>query len=205
MNDETAMNAGEPAPRPELDQTARRGLLALAVIVALAVALVAWGAATGTGWWGWALTMCIVVVALAAAFAWDLARPKNLAWRSLAQQFGAAFREQPDRKNLAAGRGQVGGNWYFGVRCFASPEGIEVNRIVSFVNPPLSVPWSAIAKIDTFPSLLTGRKGFETDLQAQVGLRDDPSLTVEVPWLTDFRKFLPKSVKYRTIKLSKKE
>ena len=70
------------------------------------------------------------------------------------------------RRNFGTGQGTVGHNTYFGLRCFGAPSGLEVGRILSFMNPTLYIPWSAIAKIDTFPSLLTGRKEFETDMQA---------------------------------------
>jgi len=210
MNDNTNIESGAVSGAARLDQTAFRGIIAIAVIVALIAAVLAWGATTGAAWAqsllgsGWLMTIIVVVMALAILFVVDLARPKNIAWRSLSLKFGQAFREVPDRDHLSAGRAQFGDNWYSGVRCFASAEGLEVNRIVSPVNPPLSIPWSAIAKIDTFPSLLTGRQGFETDMQAQINLHEMPALTIEVPWLTDFRKFLPKSVRYRAIKLSKK-
>ena len=59
-------------------------------------------------------------------------------------------------------------------------------------------------KVDSFPNLLTGRKDFETDMQAQILLRNQSDVTIEVPWLTEYRQLLPKSVKFRAIKLSKK-
>ena len=61
-----------------------------------------------------------------------------------------------------------------------------------------------ITKIDAFPNLLTGRRGFETDMQAQIFLRDQPDLAIEIPWLKEYRQLLPKSVRFRSIKLSKK-
>ena len=48
------------------------------------------------------------------------------------------------------------------------------------------------------------RKEFETDMQAQITLSDRPELKVELPWLSEYRQLLPKSVKYRAIKLTKK-
>jgi len=122
----------------------------------------------------------------------------------LREQFGEEFGETLDRKNFGTGRGQLGDHTYFGLRCFGSPDGLEVSRIISLVNPPLYLSWSAMAKIDTFPNLLTGRKDFETDMQARIALRDQSEVTIEVPWLTEYRQLLPKSVKYRAIKLSKK-
>jgi len=127
-----------------------------------------------------------------------------VAWRSLGARFGQPFGAALERKNFATGRAQVSDYAYFGVRCFGSPGGLEIGRIASRLNRPVYIPWSAMAKIDTFPNLLTGRKGFETDMQAQISLRDWPDLTFQVPWLTEYRQLLPKSVRYRAIKLSKK-
>jgi len=210
MNDDTNMNSGELVGGKRLDQVALRGVTAVAVALALIVGAMGYGAIAESVWMhrllsnGWLMALVVGIIALVAIFAFDLTRPKNVAWRSLGEQFSQAFKEEPDRGSLAAGRGQIGNNWYFGIRCFASPDGLEINRMLSFVNPPLSIPWSAIAKIDTFPNLLTGREGFETDMQAQVNLRDHPSVAIEVPWLNDFRTFLPKAIRYRAIKLSKK-
>lgn len=205
MDENTTVESAGTIEGPRLDQTAMRGLIVISIASALIIAAIAFGSASGVAWMkGWMTAAGVVVILLGAVVAFDLARPKNVAWRLLGHKFGQPFREVPDRDKLSAGRGQLGENWYFGIRCFASPEGLEINRIVSPVNPPLSIPWSAIGKIDTFPSLLTGRQGFETDMQAQITLNEMPALTVEVPWLMDFRKFLPKSVKYRSIKLSKK-
>jgi hypothetical protein len=152
----------------------------------------------------WLATLAAVAVAIIAALLFDTARPKNAAWQKLREQFGEAFGATFDRKNFGAGRGQFGDFRYIGLRCFGSPDGLEIGRIMSFLNPSLYVPWSAIAKIDAFPNLLTGRQGFETDMQAQIVLRDQPDMVIEIPWLTEFRQLLPKSVKFRSIKLSKK-
>ena len=89
--------------------------------------------------------------------------------------------------NFGTGRGLVGDNAYLGLRCFGAPSGLEVSRILSFMNPPIFIPWTAMDKIDTFPSLLTGRKEFETDMQAQITLRGQPNLKLELPWLAEYR------------------
>lgn len=204
------MNNDDLTDGKRLDQAGLRAVIALAAISGLIIAVMTYSAIADLPWihWflarGWAITVAIVIVAIIALFLFDMTRTKNIAWRSLGQQFGQAFKEVPDRENIGTGRSQIGDHWYLGIRCYASPDGLEIGRILRFVNPPLSIPWSAIAKIDTFPNLLTGRKGFETDMQAQIILHDQSSLAIEVPWLTDFRKFLPKSVRYRAIKLSKK-
>ncbi len=152
----------------------------------------------------WLMALAIIVIVLVALFLFDRMRAKNVAWREFRKQFGQVFGESLERRNFGTGRGQVGDNRYLGLRCFGSPDGLEISRLMSFVNPPIYLPWSAIDKIDSFPNLLTGRQEFETDMQAQIILRDQPELTIEVPWLTEYRQLLPKSVKYRAIKLSKK-
>ncbi len=205
------MNNDEPTQTTRLDKIAIRARITLIVGFVLLAAWITYSAITGLAWlpWllarSWLVTLVIIVIVFVGALLFSLARPKNIAWRLLCEQFGQEFGETLDRKNFGTGRGQVGDYAYFGIRCFGTPSGLEVSRIVSAVNPPLYIPWSAVAKIDTFPNLLTGRKDFETDMQAQIALRDLPDLTIEVPWLTEYRQLLPKSVKYRAIKLSKKE
>jgi len=204
------MNSDESPQTLRRDQTALRANIALIAGVAILAVGIIYSAIAGLGWLPWLLahgvllSLAVIILALIGWFLFALTQQKNIAWRSLRQQFGTAFEETLDRQNFATGRGQVGDYAYFGLRCFGSPGGIEIGRIMSFVNPPLYIPWSAMTKIDTFPSLLTGRKDFETDMQAQLKLRDQPELSIEVPWLTEYRQLLPKSVKYRSIKLSKK-
>jgi hypothetical protein len=152
----------------------------------------------------WLAALTAVAVAFIGALLFDVARPKNAAWQKLRGQFGESHGTPLERKTVAAGRGQLGDYHYFGVRCFGSPEELEIGRIMSFLNPPLYIPWSAITKIDAFPNLLTGRRDFETDMQAQIILRDQPDLEIEIPWLKEYRQLLPKSVRFRSIKLSKK-
>jgi|GEM_PF-1873054 len=204
------MNSDEPTQTLHRDPTATRASFVLLGGIVLLVAGIIYSAVAGLPWlpWllerSWLLILVVIVIVAIGWFLFSIARPKNIAWRSLRGQFGQKFGETLHQKNFGTGRGQVGDHAYFGLRCFGSPSGLEVSRIVSFVNPPLYIPWSAMAKIDTFPNLLTGRKDFETDMQAQITLRDQPELTIEVPWLTEYRQLLPKSVKYRAIKLSKK-
>jgi hypothetical protein len=158
----------------------------------------------GFAGWLWLAALAAVAAAFIGALLFDTTRPKNAAWQKLREQFGESHGTPLDRKTGAAGRGQLGDYYYFGVRCFGSPDELEIGRIMSFLNPPLYIPWTAITKIDTFPNLLTGRRGFETDLQAQIILRDQPDLAIEIPWLEEYRQLLPKSVRFRSIKLSKK-
>jgi hypothetical protein len=207
---ETSVDSGTaaiPAPR---DSTASRALLGLGVGTALLLVWLIYSAVAQLAWltWllerGWLAALAVLVVALAGLFVYDRARAKNVAWRALQKRFGTAFAEPAERGNFATGRGQLGDNAYFGLRCFGSAGGLEVARIMSFVNAPLYIPWSAMTKIDAYPNLLTGRKDFETDLQGQISLVDEPDMQVELPWLAEYRQLLPKSVKFRSIKLSKK-
>ncbi len=207
---ETRTNSEVPAQGKPLDRTAFRARIALAAGFTLLAVGIILSSVTDLGWvaWllahGWLATLAIVVIATLALLLFDMTRPKNVAWRSLREQFGEEFAEGFDRTHFGTGRGRVGDYAYFGPRCFGSPGGLVISRIMSFANPPLYIPWSAMAKVDTFPNLLTGRKDFETDMQAQIVLRDQPDLTIETPWLTEYRQLLPKAVKYRAIKLSKK-
>ncbi len=204
------MNSEELTQPQRLDQTATRASISLATGFVLLAAGIIYSVVADLGWlpWllarGWLVTIAVIIIALASLFLLSITRPKNVAWRSLRGLFGEEFGETLDRKNFGTGRGQVGDHSYFGLCCFGSPSGLEISRIVSAVNQPLFIPWSAMVKIDTFPNLLTGRKDFETDRQAQIVLRDQPDMTIEVPWLTEYRQLLPKSVRYRAIKLSKK-
>lgn len=204
------MNSDAPIEAGRFDQTARLATITLLATLLLLAGGIAYSAVAKHNWLSWALsrswlvTVAILIVALLTFFLFDMTRPKNVGWRRLRERFDEAFSETLDRKNFGTGRGQVGEYAYFGLRCFGSPSGLEINRIVAVLNRPLFIPWSAVAKIDTFPNLLTGRKEFETNMQAQIVLREWPDLTIEVPWLTEYRQLLPKSVKYRAIKLSKK-
>jgi len=204
------MNSDDSTPAMPLDKLASRARATLVTGIVLLAICIIYSAVANLGWlsWvlarGWAISLFVVVFGLIALFLFDITRSKNIAWRALRQQFSDDFGEILDRKNFATGRGQVGDFNYLGLRCFGSPSGLEINRIVSHVNPPLYIPWSAMDKVDSFPNLLTGRKDFETDMQAQILLRNQSDVTIEVPWLTEYRQLLPKSVKFRAIKLSKK-
>jgi len=188
-------------PKPEFDAAARRAAAAFGAGLMLFVAVVVYGAIVGPVW---LVFLAVIVLIAPILVAVDLMRSKNIAWRALRSRFSAGFDAGLDRKNFGTGRALLGGFSYFGVRCFGAPRGLEISRIVSRVNLPVNIPWSAVDKIDTYPNLLTGRQGFETDMQARITLRDDREYQVEVPWLTEYRQLLPKSVKYRSIKLSKK-
>jgi len=207
---ETRINSEEPTQTKRLEQAAIRARVALGTGFAVLAAGIIFSSVADLGWLTWLLArpwlvmLAVIIIALPALLLFDRMRPKNIAWRSLREQFGEEFAEGFDRAHFGTGRGRVGDYAYFGPRCFGSPGGLVLSRIMSFVNPPLYIPWSAMSKVDTFPNLLTGRKDFETDMQAQIVLRDQPELTIETPWLTEFRQLLPKSVKYRAIKLSKK-
>lgn len=149
----------------------------------------------------WLAALAVILVALIALFAFDLTRRKNISWRLIARHYGKSSSDASRAKNHAAGQGKVGGHSYWGLRCFGSAGGLAVVRVLAVVNRPLFIPWSAISTVETFPSPLTGRPGFETDVQARIKLRNRPSLVIEVPWLGEFREFLPNSVKIRSTKL----
>lgn len=197
-------------PKTGLDRTGRRAVSSLVAGFVLLVVVVVISSVAGLGWlpWlaqrSWLLILVLVLLVLPLLIVFDMTRAKNVAWRSLRERFGSGFDESLDRKNFGTGGAKLGDFGYLGVRCFGSPGGLEIGRILSIVNAPLQIPWSAMAKIDTYPNLLTGRRGFETDMQARITLRDAADFEIEVPWLTEYRQLLPKSVKYRSIKLSKK-
>lgn len=195
------MNSDEQTQAKPLVPTASGTKIMLVAGLALLAAGIIYSLTTGPGWLLIPTAILFILVALSL---FDLTRAKNTAWRSLSQSYGEPFGEITNRKNFATGSGQVGDHSYFGLRCFGTQNGIEISRIISVVNPALYIPWSAITKIDTFPNLLTGRKDFETDMQSQIVLSDQPELSIEVPWLAEYRQLLPKAVKYRSIKLSKK-
>ncbi|MGI9342150.1 MAG: hypothetical protein ACR2QV_04830 [Gammaproteobacteria bacterium] len=188
-------------PKPAFDAVARRAAAGCVVGLVLVIAFAAYGAIAGPGW---LVFIAIIALLVSIGVAADLMRSKNIAWRALRSRFGTGFDAELDRKSFGTGRALLGGFSYFGVRCFGAPGGLEISRIVSRVNLPINVPWSAVDKIDTYPNLLTGRQGFETDMQARITLRDDREFQMEVPWLTEYRQLLPRSVKFRSIKLSKK-
>lgn len=188
--------------------TAQRRWLIVGIVLLAVVVIVSAFAYPGWLSWlfqrSWVVALVILVIAIGIGYLTDRIRPKNTAWTRLRAQFAAEFATVADRTTFGTGRGQVGAHSYFGLRSFATTEGLEICRILSMLNPPLHIPWTAMAKIDAYPNLLSGRKGFESDMQARVFLRDQADLVIEVPWLKEYRQLLPKSVKYRSIQLSKK-
>ncbi len=194
----------------QLDPAATRVLMMGGAFVVLVIGIVLYGSVTGQAWWqaiaerGWLLALGAIVLIAVALFVFDYTRQKNIAWRQLRGELGQELADVSDRSNFATGRGKIGPFWYYGFRCYASPTGLEIVRMMSFVNKPVSVPWSGVVKVDTYPNLLTGRQGFESDMEAQITLKGESSMVLEVPWLQEYRQLLPKSVRYRAIKLSKK-
>lgn len=207
---ETDQDVGLTTENPKLDKLALWAWILLGTTISFLILWILYSALNDMGRLGWLTSnswLLLFLLLLIVAFCWFLysvSRPKNIVWRAAAAQFGEPFGEKLDRRNFGTGRGLIGAHAFYGLRCFGLPSGLEVGRIVSFINPPLYIPWSKISKIDTYPNLLTGRKEFETDMQAQITLRDEPELHLELPWLVEYRQLLPKSVKYRAIKLSKK-
>lgn len=204
------MTSNQPVPATQAPGPAGPGRRALVIAVVALVVLVIVSALLDLSWLNWLLQrpwlalllgsiLAVVVLALL-----DWTRPKNRAWRQLRADYGEPFDAAPDRSQFGTGRGRLGSYGYFGLRSFGAAKGLEVGRIVAFANPPLYIPWTAVAKIDAYPNLLTGRQGFESDMQARIVLRQQPDLSIEVPWLKEYRQLLPNSVRYRSIKLSKK-
>ena len=138
----------------------------------------------------------LAVVVLVVASLLDAMRPKNVAWRRLRGRCGPRPDDAAARGKHAAGRGRFGHHSYWGLRCFGGPGGLLILRLLPF-NRPLFLPWSAISAIEVSPGALTGKAGFETDMDARIEVRGDPSLTVEVPWLEEFRPLLPKAIRLR--------
>ncbi len=210
MNAESDKVTDAPVPSMPLDPPATRVLLIGGAFIVLVVGIVLYGSMTGQAWWqsmaehGWLLAVGAIVLIAVALFVFDYTRQKNIAWRQLREELGQGLSDVADRGSFATGRGKIGSFWYYGFRCYASPTGFEIVRMMSFVNKPVSIPWSEVAKVDTYPNLLTGRQGFESDMEAQITLKDKASMVLEVPWLQEYRQLLPKSVRYRAIKLSKK-
>jgi predicted O-linked N-acetylglucosamine transferase (SPINDLY family) len=177
---------------------AAAGLLVCLGLLAAAVSPDAWLSRLFAHRWLTALTMgLIAVVALTLV---DLMRPKNLMWRALRRRYGPCPADARAGGDHAAGSGRLGTHSFRGLGCFASPTGLAAVRILSVLHRPLFIPWSAIAAIEAYPSLMTGRPGFETDMQASVRLRDQSSPAVELPWLAEFRERVPKTVGFHSAK-----
>ncbi len=140
-----------------------------------------------------------VVTVLVVAWLLDVMRRKNVVWRFLRRRCGPRPDATPARGKHAAGRGRLGVCSYWGLRCFGTAGGLLVVRLLP-LNRPLFLPWSAIAAVEASPGALTGRTGFETDMDARIELRDEPGFTVELPWLEEFRALLPKRMRYRKTK-----
>ena len=192
---------------PRFDPPALRAAAVLAVCIGAAAAFVLYGLFTRNALWqglasrGWLAALLVLALALVLLVAFDVTRRKNVSWRLLRARFGQPLAEAPDRRNHGAGRGQLAGHTYWGVRSMGSPGGIEVARVLAPVNRPLYIPWSEVSAIEAYPNVLTGKRGFETDMGARITVRGSEPLTVEVPWLAEFRKLMPKSVRFRLVKL----
>lgn len=207
MSDQTKKTGDEHTRQVRYDRVAIAATTGLVIFLGLLTAFIVDGRIAERAWLQWLLerrwlaALGAAVVALIVLFAFDLTRRKNIAWRLIKRQYGQRSGDALHDKNHAAGQGRIGAHSYWGLRCFGSPSGLAIVRVLSGVNRPLFISWSAISMVETFPSPLTGRRGFETDMGARITLRERPSLTVEVPWLAEFRGFLPNSVKLRSTKL----
>jgi hypothetical protein len=201
-------NVKEPLPEtPRFDPPALRAAAVLAVCLGAAAAFVSLGLVTRNALWQglaerpWLAALLVLVLAVVVAAAFDQTRPKNVSWRLLRARFARELEQPPDRTNHGAGRGQLGAHVYWGLRSTGSPSGLVITRVLAPLNRPLQIPWSEIAAIDAYPNVLTGKRGFETDMGARLTLRGAQPVTLEVPWLAEFRKLMPKSVRFRLIRL----
>jgi hypothetical protein len=192
------------------DRVAILAAFALAVQLALLAAAFAYSRMSRDGQLNplfaqrWFLPIAGGAIALLALALLDMTRQKNVSWRSIRHRYGAPPEAAKPGKKYGAGRGRICGHSYWGLRCFGGPSGLVVARLLSIINRPLFIPWSAIATVEAYPNALTGKAGFENDMEAKIGLRDRPTLDVEVPWLGEYRQLLPKAVKFRATKRPEK-
>lgn len=207
MNGATDSKNLERSAPARFDPPALRAAAVFAACIAAAGAFVAWGRVThGPAWQAvasraWLAALLGLLVVAVALVALDITRRKNVSWRHLRARFGQPFEPAPDPKNHGAGQGRLGPHTYWGVRSMGSKGGLIVARMVGPLYGPLHIPWSAVSAVEAYPNVLTGRRGFETDMGAKLTLRGAQSVTLEVPWLAEFRQFMPNSVRFRLVKL----
>jgi hypothetical protein len=209
MNEHSRSMTGAPASA-RFDRPAIWSAAALAVLFVTLAGVMVYGRAGGQGWLGrvflqrWPVVLGGTLIAVLALSLFDLTRQKNVVWRAIRRRYGARPAGARPGKNYGAGRGRVGRYSYLGLRCFGYPDGLAVVRLLSIVNRPLFVPWSAVSAVEAYPNVLTGKVGFENDMEAKIVLRDEPTLMVEVPWLGEYRQLLPKAVRFRSTKRPEK-
>ncbi len=187
------------------DAAAVRAAVVLAVCLVAVAAYLAWERLAGGLWQGlpgrgWLLALAVLLIGCITLGALDVTRRKNVAWRALRARFAGPLDPAPDRSNYGAGKARFSGHAYWGTRSFGSAAGLAVARVLSPLNRPLLIPWSAIAAVDAYPNVLTGNPGFETDMGATLTIRGEHPVTLEVPWLAEFRNLMPKSVRFRLVK-----
>jgi hypothetical protein len=200
-----SMNEERSAPA-RFDVPAMRAAAVLAMCVGT-LALLMYGAFIDRAAWqalalrGWVVVLLALPVAVVALAALDCLRRKNVSWRLLRSRFGQPLEEPPDRSNHGAGQGRFGEHTYWGVRSMGSKDGLVLTRVLGALNRPLHIPWAQIAAVEAYPNVLTGKRGFETDMGAKLTLRGAKAVAIEVPWLAEFRNLMPKSVRFRLVKL----
>ncbi|GMW07991.1 MAG: hypothetical protein QY320_00175 [Gammaproteobacteria bacterium] len=206
--DKAASNPTTPA---RYDAAALQAAIVLAACLVALVMYAAWERLPGGGLWpgragrGWLLALAALPFIGIVLGAFDVARRKNVAWRALRARFAAPLDPAPDRSNYGAGKALLSGHTYWGTRSFGSSAGLGIARVLSLLHRPLYIPWSEVSAVDAYPNVLTGNPGFETDMGAILTLRGERSGTLEVPWLAEFRSLMPKSVRFRLVKLPEKK
>jgi hypothetical protein len=178
----------EHAEETRFDRPAVLVFASVAIFFGLAVILIAVLEQT------WLITLVALIVLAVFVLAYLYTRRKNVAWRVFQKNFGEKFTDMQYKKDPATGPGKLGEFTYMGVSSYGSPTGLEVRGLLC---PSISIPWGAISKIDAVPNVLSGRKGFESDMEARVTLRDHPERGFQFPWLKEFHAMLPRTVKYR--------
>jgi predicted O-linked N-acetylglucosamine transferase (SPINDLY family) len=196
MNEQAA-NSDRRTMTARFDRTAIWAAAGLLVCVGLLAVVAGAGHMLDAGW----RALVMGLIAIVALTLVDLMRPKNLMWRAFRRHFGPA--DARAGGNHGAGTGRLGACSYRGLGCFGSSAGLTAVRILSRLHRPLFIPWSAMTAIEAYPSSMTGRPGFETDMQAAIRLRDQSS-HIELPWLAEFRELVPKSVAFHSTKRSEK-
>jgi len=147
----------------------------------------------------WLVLLSIFIILVGIGFVYFYTRKAHVVWRHFQKNFSQSFDDMQTKSVLGTGAGTIGTSRYLGLSTFCSPKGIEIRGIML---PPISIPWSAISHIDAKPGVLTGKKGFESDMEGIMKLRDHPSVPLQFPWLKEFRELAPKTVKYREFKIA---
>ena len=183
------------------DPPAIRGLILAAIIVALIITLVFYANMSDSGLLDQAWLVILTAFAILAGIGilYLYTRKKNVVWRNFQKRFAQKIDDMQTKGALGTGAGMIGEYRYVGLSTFCSPTGIEVRGIML---PAISIPWSEISGLDARPGVLTGKKGFESDMEALLQLREHPEIQLQFPWLKEYFELIPKTVKYREFKIA---